>query len=467
MRKVLVACLLAGLILMSAAPLLAADGTVHVVRAGQTLFGISRQYGVNMLELARVNGIANPNRIYVGQRLTIPTGGTTPPPTTPAPPTPPEAPGGIYVVVRGDTLFGIARRHGVAMVAIAQANGIQNVNRIYVGQRLVIPGATTTPTPPTNPPPAPPPVSSGAFELGGHIRDLGIPHSELMRNSGMNWVKTQVHFGQSGAGAIAAAHAKGFKIQISAIGGPDLVRQPGFEDSFASWVATLAAEGADAIEVWNEPNIDREWAIGQISPQAYTNLLCKSYAAIKASNSRTDVISAAPAPTGWFGGCSANGCDDKPWMEGLYAAGAARCMDFIGAHHNSGATSPSARVGHPANPTDRHHSWFFLPQTELYYNIFRGTRKIVYTEMGYASQEGVPGFSDHFAWARGTNNAQQAAWLAEAVRLSISTGMVRCVIVWHVDFVRFGYDPQDGYAIIRPGGGCPACDALHAVLGRR
>ena len=104
------------------------------------------------------------------------------------------------------------------------------------------------------------------------------------------------------------------------------------------------------------------------------------------------VISAAPAPTGWFGGCGPNGCDDKPWMEGLYNAGAANCMDYIGAHHNAGATSPSARIGHPANPGDTHHSWFFLPQTELYYNIFRGARKLFYTEMGYASQEGVRAF---------------------------------------------------------------------------
>jgi hypothetical protein len=154
-------------------------------------------------------------------------------------------------------------------------------------------------------------------------------------------------------------------------------------------------------------------------------------------------------------------------MEGLYNAGAANCMDYIGAHHNAGATSPSARIGHPSNPGDPHHSWFFLPQTELYYNIFRGTRQLFYTEMGYASQEGVPTFSDEFFWARQITNAQQAAWLAEAVQLSINTGMVRGIIVWNIDQVRYGYDPQDGYAIIRPGGGCPSCEALHNVLGSR
>jgi hypothetical protein len=288
-----------------------------------------------------------------------------------------------------------------------------------------------------------------------------------MRYAGMNWVKIQVHFGEGASSAINIAHANGFKIQLSAIGGASMVTKPGFEDEFASWVAGLAAAGADAIEVWNEPNIDREWAVGHISPQAYVNLLCKSYNAIKAANPGTAVISAAPSPTGWFGGCGPNGCDDQPWMEGIYNAGAANCMDYIGAHHNAGATSPSARIGHPANPGDPHHSWFFLPQTELYYNIFRGTRQLFYTEMGYASQEGVPTFSDQFAWARGTDNAEQAAWLSEAVQLSINTGMVRCIIVWNIDFVRYGYDPQDGYAIIRPGGGCPACDALHNVLGTR
>ncbi len=329
---------------------------------------------------------------------------------------------------------------------------------IQVGEQAAVPTPVT---------PIVAPVSGGGFELGGHVRDLGLPYKDLMHYAGMNWMKVQVQYGQGAAAIINTAHANGFKVQLSALGSPSMVTQPGFEDQFASWVAGLAAAGADAIEVWNEPNIDREWQIGQISPQAYTNLLCKSYNAIKGANRGTAVISAAPAPTGWFGGCGPNGCDDKPWMEGLYNAGAANCMDYIGAHHNSGATSPSARIGHPANPSDTHHSWFFLPQTELYFNIFRGTRKLFYTEMGYASQEGLETFSDQFAWARGTNNAQQAAWLAEAVQLGINTGMVRCIIVWNIDFVRYGYDPQDGYAIIRPGGGCPACETLHAVLGTR
>ncbi len=366
----------------------------------------------------------------------------------------------------------------VDMIAPDQDGIYKGVWWLFVGDVKIEGGGVTilvkvgeeipTPTPAASNPTAPTyPVSSGGFELGGHVRNMGMPYQDKMHYAGMKWAKVQVHYAEDASGIIAAAHSAGFQIQLSALGSPSMVAETGYEKKFAGWVAGLASAGADAIEVWNEPNIDREWQTGMISPQAYTNLLCAAYSAIKAANSGTDVISAAPAPTGYFGGCGASGCDDKPWMQGLYNAGAVNCMDYIGAHHNSGATSPSARIGHPANTGDTHHSWFFLPQTELYFNIFGGSRKIFYTEMGYASQEGVPTFSDQFAWARGITNAQQAAWLAEAVQLGINTGMVRCIIVWNVDFVRYGYDPQDGYAIIRPDGSCPACDSLHNVLGTR
>jgi lipoprotein-anchoring transpeptidase ErfK/SrfK len=54
--------------------------------------------------------------------------------------------GGSYVVEQGDTLAGIAARMGVSMWTLAEANGIQNVNLIYVGQVLTVPGATASVT---------------------------------------------------------------------------------------------------------------------------------------------------------------------------------------------------------------------------------------------------------------------------------------------------------------------------------
>ena len=75
----------------------AASATVHTVVAGENLYRISLRYGVSMTAIAQQNNLSNLNIIYVGQRLVIPTGGTTPPPTsTPPPnttPTPPPASG--------------------------------------------------------------------------------------------------------------------------------------------------------------------------------------------------------------------------------------------------------------------------------------------------------------------------------------------------------------------------------------
>jgi len=47
-------------------------GRVHVVRWGETLYGIARWYGSSMWAIANANGLANPNCIYAGQRLVIP-----------------------------------------------------------------------------------------------------------------------------------------------------------------------------------------------------------------------------------------------------------------------------------------------------------------------------------------------------------------------------------------------------------
>jgi LysM repeat protein len=98
--------------------------TYHRVRRGETLFSIGRRYGVHPYAIARANRLGNPNRIYAGQVLLIPAG---------------QPRHRIHCVVRGETLLRIARRYGVSAWRIAQANGIWNLNRIYAGQRLVIP----------------------------------------------------------------------------------------------------------------------------------------------------------------------------------------------------------------------------------------------------------------------------------------------------------------------------------------
>jgi hypothetical protein len=311
------------------------------------------------------------------------------------------------------------------------------------------------------------------FELGGHVSDLNLPEADRMHYAGMNWVKVQARYPNDVSSVIATAHENDFKIQVSAFGSSDMVTQTNFKQDYAAWVSDLTVDGADAIEVWIEPNIPRLWPSGYISSTLYTDLLCSAYSAIKSVNNDTAVISAAPAPTGYFGGCGPGGCDDLPWLTGIYAAGAGNCVDYIGAHHASGATSPSARSGHPADPEGSHHSWYFLWQTEEYFAAFNESKQLFYTELGYLTPEGFGWIPDTFSFAADTTVAEQAQWLAEVVELSQQTGMVGAVMIWNVDFDCYGdcgggvEDPQAGYAIIRPDDSCPACDALHTVLGSR
>ena len=90
-----------------------------------------------------------------------------------------------------------------------------------------------------------------------------------------------------------------------------------------------------------------------------------------------------------------------------------------------------------------------------------------YTELGYLSGEGYGSLPGGFSWAGNVTVAQQAQWLAEAASLAASSGKVRLFIVWNIDSTTWNSDPQAGYAIIRPGGSCPACETLHQVTGGR
>lgn len=117
---------------------------VYVVRPGDTLSAVAGRLHVPVGRLAAANRLANPNRIFVGQRLLIP--GTAPAAPTAAHPTP--AASGLplfHVVQRGETLASIATAFHTTPQAIATANGIVD-GRLLNGARLSI-VAPGTPAP--------------------------------------------------------------------------------------------------------------------------------------------------------------------------------------------------------------------------------------------------------------------------------------------------------------------------------
>lgn len=327
----------------------------------------------------------------------------------------------------------------------------------------VVEEQSAEPAAPAAPVVAAPSTPITGFSYGGHIADFEDHADNWMRTAGMTWVKKQVRYNRgmdpaSVAWMINEAHGRGFRILLGVVGFPSDLNAGGYYGEFASFTGGLAALGADAIEVWNEPNIDREWVSGQISGEAYTNLLAQSYNAIKGANPNTLVISGAPAPTGFFGGgCGFNGCDDAFFVSQMAAAGAANYMDCVGIHYNEGIIPPSQRSG---DPRSEHYTRYFWGMVDAYWGAFGGAKPLCFTEMGYLTPEGYGPLPPAFAWAGNVTVAQQAAWIDQAINLAASSGRVRMVIVWNINFRIYGDDPMAGYALIRPDGNCPACIAL-------
>jgi len=164
MKRGLVLVVLATLLLSVSAPVAMADsgpGSMHIVRAGETLASIARRYCTTWQELHTLNSppLANPDQLYPGMRLRIVNrcsgwdGGGGWPGDHEGPSgghwgvydrgSRPHAQGYLrgdsYTVVWGDTAYSIAQRFGITVDGLGEANGI-NPWRIFAGQCLTIPG---------------------------------------------------------------------------------------------------------------------------------------------------------------------------------------------------------------------------------------------------------------------------------------------------------------------------------------
>lgn len=94
---------------------------VYIVKKGDTLSKIASLYGLTYQYLASYNNIINPNLIYPGEVIKIPSNNEQ-----------------VYVVKKGDTLSAIAKRYNTTYQELARINGITDPNKIYIGQKIII-----------------------------------------------------------------------------------------------------------------------------------------------------------------------------------------------------------------------------------------------------------------------------------------------------------------------------------------
>ncbi|MEF9936507.1 LysM peptidoglycan-binding domain-containing protein [Carnobacterium sp.] len=123
--------------------------TTYTVKSGDSLWGIASKHGVSVANLKSWNNLKS-DMIFVGQKLIVKGGTTTPTPKpdpTPTPdPTPNPGTSSTYTVKAGDSLWSIANKHGVSVANLKSWNNLKS-DIILVGQKLTVKGGTTTPAP--------------------------------------------------------------------------------------------------------------------------------------------------------------------------------------------------------------------------------------------------------------------------------------------------------------------------------
>lgn len=127
----------------SASNLYSTAGSSYVtVGRGDSLSVIASVHGMSINELMQLNGLTNPNHIWVGQQLLV-RGGSGSAAVTDTSYASVMSDGTLHIVQRGDTLSRIAQRYGLSLQQIMTINGISNPNHVYVGQRLLVVGGSS------------------------------------------------------------------------------------------------------------------------------------------------------------------------------------------------------------------------------------------------------------------------------------------------------------------------------------
>ena len=186
-------------------------------------------------------------------------------------------------------------------------------------------------------------------------------------------------------------------------------------EDFGRFCAVLAARyqgRVRAYQVWNEPNLAREWANRQPDPAEYVQLLKTCYVAIKAADPQAMVISAGLAPTATD---NQDAMPDEKFLREMYQAGAAPYFDLLGLHAPGYKAppelSPDEVAAHPDYGGQRAFAFRHVEDMRAIMEEFGdGAKQIAIVEFGWTTD---PREASDYHWHAVTEE-QKADYLTRA-----------------------------------------------------
>jgi hypothetical protein len=235
---------------------------------------------------------------------------------------------------------------------------------------------------------------------------------------------------------------------------------PDDPSQYANFVREVASRYRGRIVayvVWNEPNLAVEWAGRAPDPAGYVELLCAARAAIRAADPQALIVSAGLASTNH---ADASALDDRVYLEAMYAAGAARCFDILGAH-------PYGFAYPPHDPSGAHDD-LNVARLEDLRAVMVGegdaAKPVWATELGWTTAPVQAGQ----AWLA-VSEAEQAEYLGAALdKAGRDWPWLERIAIWNLSRDLPAGDEKRGYSLLSSDGSPkPAYRALAEMLGGR